>query len=133
MDEKGLITQLSKFSVAETLDRLTNAVAVAGMRVFARIDHAAGAAEVDMPLRPTELVVFGNPQGGTPLMQDKQTAGLDLPMKALIWEDEEGNVWLTYNDSAWIAERHRLGSSSSPQVAGLGAALAKLVRAATVS
>ena len=74
--------------------------------VFARIDHAAGAASVGMALRPTELLIFGNPKGGTPLMQDRQTAGIDLPVKALAWEDADGKTWLSYNDADWIAARH---------------------------
>ena len=95
MSENGLTTMPSAFSVQETIDRLERIVTSRGLRVFTRIDHAAGAAQVGMALRPTELVLFGHPRGGTPLMQDKQTAGIDLPLKALAWEDAEGPVWLT--------------------------------------
>lgn len=112
MSTKGLITVASRFSVRETIDRLTAAATSAGLLVFARIDHASGAAQVGMELRPTELLIFGNPRGGTPLMQDKQTAGIDLPIKALAWEDEEGMVWLTYNQASWLAARHELGTRS---------------------
>src|SRR4029450_12973509 len=73
-----------------------------------RIDHAAGAAAVGMPLRPTELLIFGNPPAGTPLMQAEQTIGIDLPLKALVWEDASGGVWIAYNDPAWLAVRHGL-------------------------
>ena len=109
----------SNAPVGETIDRLVETVTAAGMRVFARIDHAAGAAEVGMELRPTEVVLFGHPRGGTPLMQDRQTAGIDLPLKALAWEDEHGAVWLTTNDPQWLARRHGLGEPSRQAVAAL--------------
>jgi len=88
------------------MQRLETAVKSKGMTVFAHIDHAAGAAEVGMTLRPTDLLIFGSPKGGTPLMQSAQTIGIDLPLKALVWEDAEGHVWLSYNDPAWVARRH---------------------------
>ena len=91
----GLVTVRSEYSVAVTVDRLAAAVVEAGLKVFARIDHAAGAAEAGVALRPTELLLFGHARGGTPLMQIQQTAGIDLPVKALAWEDIEGAVWLT--------------------------------------
>lgn len=125
MSSNGLITVASKFGVSETIDRLTTAITEAGLRVFARIDHAKGAREVGMLLRPTELLIFGNPKGGTPLMQEQQTAGIDLPVKALAWEDQEGQVWLTYNDAAWIAARHDLDPTSDT-VKAIEAGLAKL-------
>ena len=112
MNSNGLITVASRLSVGETLNRLTTALTKAGLRVFARIDHARGAEEVGLSLRPTELLIFGHPKGGTPLMQDKQTAGIDLPVKALAWEDQEGSVWLTYNEAAWLATRHGLGAAA---------------------
>ena len=127
MSNNGLITVASQFSVGETLDQLTAALTKAGMRVFARIDHASGAQEVGMELRPTELLIFGHPRGGTPLMQDKPTAGIDLPVKALAWEDEEGRVWLTYNEAAWLAARHNLGASSKHAVEAMEAGLRALV------
>jgi uncharacterized protein (DUF302 family) len=126
MDNNGLVTVASRFSVSETLDRLTAALTEAGLRVFARIDHARGAEEVDLSLRPTELLIFGHPRGGTPLMQDKQTVGIDLPVKALAWEDEEGKVWLTYNEAAWLATRHGLGASSKNAVDAIETGLATL-------
>jgi len=126
MSNNGLITVASKYSVSETLDRLTAALTQAGLRVFARIDHAGGAEEAGLALRPTELLIFGNPRGGTPLMQDKQTAGIDLPVKALAWEDEKGSVWLTYNEAAWLATRHGLGESSKNAVEAMEAGLARL-------
>ncbi|SDM15523.1 DUF302 domain-containing protein [Nonomuraea jiangxiensis] len=127
----GLITFASDWSVGETIDRLQAAVTAAGLQVFARIDHAGGAAQAGMPLRPTELLIFGNPQGGTPLMQDRQTSGIDLPLKALAWQDEDGNVWLTYNDAAWLADRHQLGAKSETAITAIEAGLAAVVRQAT--
>ena len=110
MSGNGLITIGSAFSVRETIDRLTAKSTSLGLNVFARIDHAAGAAKVNMPLRPTELLIFGTAKGGTPLMQDRQTVGIDLPLKALAWEDANGKAWLTYNDPAWVEERHGLST-----------------------
>ena len=130
MAGNGLISVESRFGVAETIDRLVETVTHAGMRVFARIDHAAGAHEVGAELRPTELLIFGHPKGGTPLMQDQQTAGIDLPIKALAWEDGRGKVWLSYNDARWLAERHGLGNLSRDAVAAIGAGLQKVVSAA---
>jgi uncharacterized protein (DUF302 family) len=131
MTDNGLITIASAFSVAETIDRLAAAVVSRGLAVFARIDHAAGAAEMGMPLRPTQLLIFGNPKGGTPLMQERQSAGIDLPLKALAWEDAGGKVWLSYNDAAWIAQRHGLGAPSEQAVNAMAAGIAALTKAAT--
>jgi uncharacterized protein (DUF302 family) len=130
MANNGLVSVESRFGVAETIDRLVEVVAGAGLRVFARIDHAAGAHEVGASLRPTELLIFGHPKGGTPLMQDQQLAGIDLPIKALAWEDEQGKVWLSYNEAQWLAERHGLGEASRTAVAAIAAGMKKLVAAA---
>jgi uncharacterized protein (DUF302 family) len=126
MNSNGLTTVASRFSVGETLDRLTAAITSAGLLVFARINHASNAQEVGLTLRPTELLIFGHPKGGTPLMQDKQTAGIDLPVKALVWEDEEGRVWLTYNEAGWLATRHELGDSSKKAIEAIEAGLTRL-------
>jgi uncharacterized protein (DUF302 family) len=130
MSEDGLVTIASKFSAKETVDRLAADLQAKGITVFARIDHAAGAAAVGMPLRPTELLIFGNPKAGTPLMQSKQTIGIDLPLKILAWEDAAGKVWLTYNDPGWLARRHGLGPGTDASVNALGTVLAKLANAA---
>ncbi len=130
MGENGLITIASEFPVAETIDRLAELATAPGLRAFARIDHADGAAKAGMTLRPTQLLIFGNPTGGTPLMQDRQTAGIDLPVKALAWEDADGRVWLSYNDAGWIAERHGLGPQSAKAVEAMAAGMAKLTKAA---
>lgn len=130
MAGNGLISVESRFRVGETIDRLVETVTSAGLRVFARIDHAAGAREIGAPLRPTELLIFGHPKGGTPLMQDHQLAGIDLPIKVLAWEDEQGKVWLSYNDARWLAERHSLGDTSRDAVAAIAAGLKKVVATA---
>ena len=106
------------------MDRLEAEVKAKGLTVFARIDHAAGAASVGMALRPTEVLIFGNARGGTPLMQAGQSAGSDLPLKTLVYQDEAGQVWLAYNDPSWIAQRHGLGAVVTANVQALAAALA---------
>ena len=131
MTGDGLITLPSRHSARDTADRLEAALKAKGVTLFARIDHAAGAAVAGMVLRPTELLVFGDPRGGTPLMQAAQTMGIDLPLKALAWEDAEGKVWLTVNDVAWLARRHGLVAEVETTVAALNGALAKLAEAAT--
>ena len=106
MNVEGLVTTPSKYDPKETADRLVAAVAKHGMSIFARIDHAAAAATVGMKLGPTEVFVFGNPKGGTVLMRAKQTMGIDLPLKMLVWQDDANKVWLSYNDPRWLAKRH---------------------------
>ena len=106
---EGLTTIASSLGPKETMDRLEAEIRAKGMTVFARIDHAAGAAEAGLELRPTELIIFGNARGGTPLMEASQTAGIDLPLKALVWQDPAGKTWLSYNEPSWIVQRHGLG------------------------
>ncbi len=118
----GLIAVESPFSPKETMDRLENLLQQKGMTIFARIDHAAGAKKVGKTLRPTELLIFGNPQGGTPFMECTQTVGIDLPLKALVWEDASGQVWLGYNDPAFLAARHEV--AQCPVVVKLQKAMA---------
>ena len=130
MSEDGLVTIASRHTVSETLDRLERALKTKDITVFARIDHAAGAASVAMPLRPTELLIFGSPRGGTPLMQSNQTAGIDLPLKVLGWQDAGGQIWLTYSDPSWLARRHQLGSGTDANVGTLKLLLETLTRAA---
>jgi uncharacterized protein (DUF302 family) len=103
---EGLTTIASGFGPKETMDRLETEIRAHGMSVFARIDHAAGAVGVGLTLRPTELIIFGNARGGTPLMQSVQTAGIDLPLKVLVWQDASGKTWLSYNEPSWVAQRH---------------------------
>ena len=103
---EGMIDVASNHSVSETADRLESILAGKGMNVFARIDHAAGAKKAGKSLPPTELLIFGNPKVGTPLMQCGRSIAIDLPQKALIWEDEAGKVWISYNDPAYLKLRH---------------------------
>ncbi len=131
MTDTGLITLQSPYDFATTLERLVKVLEDKHITIFARINHAAGAASVGLTLRPTTLVIFGNPTAGTPLMQAVQTAGIDLPLKALIWQDADGTVNLTYNDPSWIAARHALAGTASQAVAGIAAALRSLAQAAT--
>ncbi len=131
MAADGLITAASSFGPEETADRLESEITARGMTVFARIDHAAGATQVGMALRPTQVLIFGNAKGGTPLMQSDQTVGIDLPLKVLVWEDADGKTWLSYNDPKWIAQRHGLGADADRVIDNLSAALKAVVRAAT--
>ncbi len=130
MSQAGLITIASSHSVRDTIDRLEATVLAKGAVVFARVDHAAGAQAAGMTLRPTELLIFGSAKAGTPLMQATQTVGIDLPLKALAWEDESGGVWLSANDPAWLAERHGLDPAAIPAVAALAAGLKSFIQAA---
>ena len=109
MAADGLITIPSSYGAKDTADRLDAAINARGMTVFARIDHAAGAAEVGLALQPTELLIFGNARGGTPLMQSNQMIGIDLPLKALVWQ-AMAKTWLSYNDPNWLAKRHGVQS-----------------------
>ena len=125
----GLISVKSPVDAKTTMDRLEAQAKQRGLNVFARIDHAAGAARIGKTLRPTEVLIFGNPQGGTPLMECAQTAGIDLPLKALVWQDAAGQVWLGYNDPAFLALRHK--APECAVVGNLAKALADLAQAAT--
>ena len=125
----GLIAVKSPHSVADTPTKLAAALQERGLKLFARVDHAGGAASINQKLRPTEVLIFGNPQGGTPFMTCQQSVGIDLPLKALVWQDEAGQVWVGYNDPTWIAVRH--GASACPVVPNLTKALAGLATAAT--
>lgn len=125
----GMVQKPSAHPVAETVDRLAAAVEAAGAKVFARVDHAGGAASVDAELRPTEMLMFGNPRLGTPAMQAAQSMGLDLPLRVVVWEDAEGGVWLAYHDPADIAALHGLPADAEV-IAKMQGALAKLTAAA---
>ena len=133
MAADGLTTLKSSRGPKETMDRLVAEVEAKGLTVFARIDHAAGAREAGLELRPTELVIFGNAKGGTPLMQANQAIGIDLPLKALVWQDASGDTWLSYNDPAWLAQRHGVGIQVEAPVKAMTAMLGAVTRAATES
>src|ERR1700687_5867693 len=129
MAADGLTTIRSSYGPKDTMNRLEAEVKAKGMTVFARIDHAAGAAEAGMSLRPTELLIFGNAKGGTPLMQSAQTIGIDLPLKALVWQDAAGKTWISYNEPSWIVQRHGLGVRAEI-LDKMAAALSAISRAA---
>ncbi len=131
MTPDGLTICPSRFGPKETLDRLVAAVTGRGMAILARIDHAGAAAKVGMDLRPTEVVLFGNPRGGTPLMQAVQTMGIDLPLKALVWQDETGKTWLGYNDPNWLARRHGALVGTERPLGAMTEALAAVAKEAT--
>jgi uncharacterized protein (DUF302 family) len=126
----GLVSVLSSHNASQTLERLEAVLKQKGIRIFARIDHAAAAAAAGLSLRPTTVLLFGDPQVGTPLMQSRQTMGIDLPLKALVWEDEAGRAWLTYNDPQYLAERHEVRDHTET-IQAMTAALQALARAAT--
>jgi uncharacterized protein (DUF302 family) len=126
-DIPGFVTLRSAHSVVETLDRLEAGLAQHGIAVFARIDFSADAARAGLQMRSEQLLIFGNPRAGTPLMQHLPAVGLDLPLKALAWEDEQGQTWLAYNDPRYILQRYGLDSHFTPQLA---AALPLLAAAA---
>ena len=126
----GLIAIKSPRSATDTANRFEALAKQRALVVFVRVDHAAGAAKVGRTLRPTEVIIFGSPQGGTPFMECAQSVGIDLPLKALVWEDAAGQVWLGYNDPAFLAQRH--GVAQCPAVESLRQALSGLA-AATVA
>ena len=133
MAADGLITIRSAFGPEETMNRLEAEVRAKGLTVFAHVDHAAGAKAVGMPLRPTDLLIFGNAKGGTPLMQAEQTIGIDLPLKALVWQDAGGVTWLSYNDPHWLAQRHGLDDATKAMVEALSGALKAISGKATTA
>ena len=129
--DNGIISVKSSHEVKATVDRLESTLKQKGMTVFIRINHAAGAEKVGKKLRPTELIVFGNPKVGTPLMQCRQSTAIDLPQKALIWEDGEGQVWLSYNDPNYLVERHGI-TGCDEVVKKIEKALSNFAKAATM-
>jgi uncharacterized protein (DUF302 family) len=131
MAAEGLITIPSSYGPQETMAKLEAEVKTKGLTVFAHVDHAAGAAAVGLSMLPTDLLLFGNAKGGTPLMQAAQTVGIDLPLKVLVWQDASGKTFVSYNDPAWIAKRHGLGPESEATVKALSGALAAITAAAT--
>jgi uncharacterized protein (DUF302 family) len=131
MPADGLTTLRSSYGPHDTMSRLEAELKARGMTVFARIDHAAGATGVGLSLRPTEVLIFGNAKAGTPLMQSVPTVGIDLPLKALVWQDASGGTWLSYNDPAWLAQRHALPNETATVIGNMSAALAAATKAAT--
>jgi uncharacterized protein (DUF302 family) len=132
MADADLVTLPSSRGVSETVERLKSLLNQKQIQVFAHIDHAAAAKQVGLSLRPTQVVIFGNPKAGTPLMQSRQTIGLDLPLRVLVWEDAAGKVWLTYRRVEDLAKQHHL-TGHNPAVETLDNGLAALARAAAGS
>jgi len=131
MAAQGLTTLRSSYGPKDTMNRLEAELRAKGMTVFAHIDHAAGARAVGLSLRPTEVLIFGNAKAGTPLMQSVQTIGIDLPLKALVWQDSSGDTWLSYNDPAWLAQRHGVSGETAAAISTMTAALGAVAKAAT--
>ncbi len=115
----GIISQPSKFSVAETIDRLESALQAKGIKIFARIDQQREAENVGLTMQPTELLIFGNPKAGTPLMVAVPLSAIDLPLKALAWEDSQGSVWLSYNDPKYLQQRFSLSDELTQTIAAV--------------
>ena len=126
----GLIVKSSPYSVEETETRFTQILEARGLNLFATVDHAQNAAGVDLALRPTRVVIFGNPRVGTPLMQCQQTIAIDLPQKVLIWEDDQGQVQLAYNDPQYLGGRHRLDGCGVEAIKTISGALDNLTNGA---
>ena len=129
----GLVTCISSFGPKETMDRLAAAVTSRGISIMAGIDHAAAAAAIGMELRPTEVLIFGNPRAGTPLMQAVQTIGIDLPLRALVWQDKDGLTRLAYNDPQWLAQRHGVDAGLDRTLHAMADALAAVAREVTAA
>ena len=123
---EGLVTVQSQHGPVGTLMRLESSLVSRGLTIFARIDHAAGAKEVGMDLRPTQVVIFGSPKSGTPLMQMSETIGLDLPLKMLVRQEANGQTVLAYDDPAWLASRHGLAETAGPIIEKMQAAIAAI-------
>jgi uncharacterized protein (DUF302 family) len=129
-NDNNVVTLASGHTHGETVERFKALLAKKGIRLFAQIDHAAEAKQVGLTLRPTQVLIFGNPKAGTPLMQSKQSIGVDLPLRVLVWEDERGKVWLTYTPLAILARRHQIADRDEA-VKALDNVLASLARDAT--
>jgi uncharacterized protein (DUF302 family) len=127
MAGNGLLQVASPHTVSETLQRLESILAQRGVQVFALIDHSGEAEKAGMKMRPTKLAIFGNPKGGTPLMVAAPTLAIDLPLKALVWEDEGGKVWITYNSPEYLQQRHGVPEDLIKNIAVVGALVAKAV------
>jgi uncharacterized protein (DUF302 family) len=117
---EGIISKQSKYSVPETLDRVDALLQSKGIKVFVRVDHSGEAEKAGLKMPPTQLLIFGNPKGGTPVMLAAPTAAIDLPLKALAWQDGDGKVWLSYNDPEYLKKRYGLSDDQIKTIAGTG-------------
>ena len=120
---EGILSKPSKYSVPDTLHRLEAILTTKGVKIFALVDHSGEAEKAGLKMPPTQLLIFGNPRGGTPVMLAAPTAAIDLPWKALAWQDSGGQVWLSYNDAAYIQRRFGLSDDVMKPLAGLGAVI----------
>jgi uncharacterized protein (DUF302 family) len=127
MNENGLLQVASRYAVHETVDRLKTILAERGLQVFALVDHSGEAEKVGMKMRPTKLLIFGSPKGGTPVMLAAPSVAIDLPLKALVAEDEGGKVWVFYNSPEYLQQRHGIPQDLVKNIAGVGALVAKAV------
>ncbi len=127
MQDNGLVMVASPYSVDETVQRLQSMVVAKGMQVFALIDHSGEAQKVGLKMLPTKVVIFGSPKGGTPLMVAAPSLAIDLPLKALVAEDGEGKVWVSYNSPEYLQQRHGVPPELIKNIAGVGALVAKAV------
>jgi uncharacterized protein (DUF302 family) len=128
LPDNGLIHLSSPHTVIETLARLETIVQAKGLTILARIDHSGDAAEVGLQMQPTKLLIFGNAKSGTPLMIASPSVAIDLPLKALVWQDDEGKVWLSYNSPNYLKERHGIPESLMQNIAGIGPICSETVR-----
>jgi len=127
--DNGMVHLSSPYSFPETVERLEAALRAKGIAVFARVDHSGEAAKVGLQMRPTLLLIFGSPKSGTPLMVASPTIAIDLPLKALIWQDAESKVWLSHNDPQYLKQRHNLPEELVGNIAGIGGLLKKVASA----
>ena len=126
MTNHGMVHLPTNHSVEDILGKLQTILKAKGVPVFALVDHSGEAAKVGMEMRPTKLLIFGNPKGGTPLMLAAPTIAIDLPLKILIWEDGEGKTWITYNTAEYLTERHELPPNLAQNIAFLATLAATL-------
>jgi uncharacterized protein (DUF302 family) len=128
LPDNGLIHLSSPHTVVETLARLETIVQAKGLTILARIDHSGDAAKAGLQMQPTKLLIFGNAKSGTPLMIASPSVAIDLPLKALVWQDEEGKVWLSYNSPDYLKKRHAIPENLLQNIAGIGPICAEAVR-----
>ena len=131
--DNGIVNTASPYSVDETLQHLETLLEAKGINIFARIDHSGEAAKVGMEMHPTKLLIFGSPKGGTPVMLAAPTSAIDLPLKALVWRDASGTTWLSYNDPAWVVQRHGLDEAANATVNAMTQALHAIASKATTA
>src|SRR5580658_4153755 len=128
LPDNGMVHLSSPYSVPDTLKRLESLLQAKNLTVFARVDHSGEAEKVGLTMRPTQLIIFGSPKGGTPMMVASPTLAIDLPLKALAWEDADGKVWLSYNSPDYLKHRHQVSDDLIKNIAGIGAILEQAVK-----